>query len=69
MVFQLNMLHELGTHLTRSIQLISRKVADLKAQIEDNSPEWHTNSYVPEWQMQHEGEQRWGASVEAETLW
>ena len=45
-----------ATYLNHSIQLISRKFADLLAQIEDKSPEWHTSSYVPEGQMQHEGQ-------------
>lgn len=48
MLFLLNMLHEVGTYLNHSIQLISRKVADLPAQIEENSHEWHTSSYAPE---------------------
>lgn len=48
LVFQLNMLHGLGAYLNPSIQQISRKVADLPAQIEDNSPEWHKSPYVPE---------------------
>lgn len=48
LVFQLNMQHELGTFLNPSIQQISRKVTDLPAQIEDNSPEWHKSPYVPE---------------------